>query len=228
MKFLILSCVFLLSLFSRLAARPHNDPATTCEPSRCKLPDCRCSGTDIPGNLNASNIPQIVMVTFDDAVNEQNFNFYLKLFNGKTNPNGCNISGTFFVSHEYTNYVMVNLLYHQGHSMADHSITHRTPISWWKNANYSQWTSEIVGQRTILNKVGFVAVDHVKGVRAPFLQIGGDNEFKMLYDNKFLFDSSMPTLQRNPPLWPYTFDYRSTQECTIPPCPQGNVFTLVG
>lgn len=28
-------------------------------PTNCKLPDCRCSGTDIPGGFNVTDIPQV-------------------------------------------------------------------------------------------------------------------------------------------------------------------------
>lgn len=222
MKHNIINAIFYYSCIRSILSRPANNPAAPCDPTVCKLPDCRCSSTEIPGDLSPSQIPQIVMVTFDDAVNEGNMDYYEQLFPGQVNPNGCNISATFFLSHEWTNYVMVNLLYHQRHSIADHTITHRSPVSWWKEANYSQWQSEIVGQREIINKLGFVALEDVKGFRAPFLQIGGENEFKALHDAKFLFESSMPTAnQINPPLWPYTFDYASTQECVIPPCPKG-------
>ena len=221
MKYSVLEALFCLAVIPGIASRPANDPATPCDPTKCKLPDCRCSSTEIPDSLPASSIPQIVMVSFDDAVNEQNMKYYQTLFPGKVNPNGCPIAATFFLSHEYTNYVMVNSLYHQRHAIVDHTITHRTPIPWWKEANYTQWQQEIVGQREIINKVGFVALEDVKGFRAPFLQIGGDNEFKVLYDAKFLFESSMSTMIRDPPLWPYTLDYSSTQECVIPPCPKG-------
>lgn len=220
MKYSILTALFGLVVIPGILCRPASDPATPCDPAKCKHPDCRYSSTQIPGDLPVSKIPQIVMVSFDDAVNGQNMKYYQTLFPGVVNPNGCPISATFFVSHEWTDYVMVNSLYHQRHAISDHTITHRTPIPWWKNATYTQWQQEIVGQREILNKVGFVALEDVKGFRAPFLQIGGENEFKVLHDAKFLFESSMPTPKRNPPLWPYTFDYSSTQECVIPPCPK--------
>uniref|UniRef100_A0A1B0AX89 Uncharacterized protein n=1 Tax=Glossina palpalis gambiensis TaxID=67801 RepID=A0A1B0AX89_9MUSC len=49
-------------------------------------------------------IPQMIMLTFDGAVNLNNYDHYSKIFNGKRkNPNGCNIRGTFFLSHEYRN-----------------------------------------------------------------------------------------------------------------------------
>ena len=105
----------------------------------CKLPDCFCRGTQIPKGLKAKDIPQMIMITFDDAVNVQVFKFVEAIVNGGiTNPNGCKISTTYFNSHEWTDYFMLNDLYHQRQEVADHTITHRTPIPWWKNATYTQ------------------------------------------------------------------------------------------
>ena len=115
---------------------------------------------------------------------------------------------------------MVESLRHWRHEIADHSITHRTPISWWKNATYEEWKNEIAGQREILRKFGHIELETVKGFRAPYLQLGGNNQYKALWDSKFLYDSSIPTTETQ--MWPYTFDYKSTQECNVkPPCPTG-------
>lgn len=201
-------------------------PAKPCSPDVCKLPDCRCSGIDIPGNLPKEKVPQMVMLSFDDAVNGQVYSYYQELFEDPEmqlkNPNGCNAKATFFVSHEWTEYQMVEALYHNRHDISDHTISHRTPTSWWKSANYSELTEEIAGQREVLRKWGKVDAGDVVGYRAPFLQIAGNTMYKVLYDNKFLYDSSMPTQQfMDPPMWPYTLDYLTTQECVIPPCPTG-------
>lgn len=56
-------------------------------------------------------------------------------------------------------------------------------------------------------------------MRAPYLQPGGNRQFRMLAQNGFLYDNSMPTTQMDPAIWPYTLDYRTTQECVITPCP---------
>ena len=141
-------------------------PAQPCSPDICKLPDCRCSGVDIPGNLPREKVPQMVMLSFDDAVNGPVFRFYetlglLKDGERLKNPNGCPSTATFFVSHEYTEYQLVQELYHNRHEIADHTISHRTPTSWWKSANYSQLTDEIVGQREILRKWGQVEAEDV-------------------------------------------------------------------
>lgn len=56
-------------------------------------------------------------------------------------------------------------------------------------------------------------------MRAPFLQIGGNPQYAMLYENNFTYDSSMPVYENKPPFWPYTLDYAIPHECMIPPCP---------
>lgn len=49
---------------------------------------------------------------------------FTELFNDdRRNPNNCPIRGTFFVSHEYTNYRDVQYLWNVGHEIAVHSIT---------------------------------------------------------------------------------------------------------
>ncbi|XP_068676705.1 chitin deacetylase 7-like [Montipora foliosa] len=197
-------------------------PAQPCSPAICKLPSCWCSGTDIPGNLPKDKVPQIIMLSFDAAINNQVDGYYNELFSDGMlkNPNNCSATATFFVSHEYTQYEMAQALYHKRHDIADNSISHRSPSTWWKNANYSELTDEIAGQKEILRKWGQVNENDVVGFRAPFLQIGGNTMYQVLYDNKFLYDSSMPTWDFiDPPMWPYTLEYRSKQECVIPPCP---------
>ena len=44
--------------------------------------------------------------------------------------------------------------------------------------------------------------------------------FQALYDLKFLYDCSRPTLHyARPPMWPYTYDYKSVQDCPVGICP---------
>lgn len=63
-------------------------------------------------------------MTFDDAINEVNSEHYEDLFNrGRKNPNGCPISASFYVSHEWTDYSLVQNLYADGHEMASHTVS---------------------------------------------------------------------------------------------------------
>lgn len=56
-------------------------------------------------------------------------------------------------------------------------------------------------------------------MRAPYLQTAGDETIDMLAERGFQWDSSFATDVNDPPLWPYTFTYRSTAGCAIHPCP---------
>ena len=62
-----------------------------------------------------ADVPQMIVITFDDAVNDENWSLYQdKLFPPTyKNPNGCPIHGTFYTSHQYTNYAMVQKLWNQ-------------------------------------------------------------------------------------------------------------------
>lgn len=129
---------------------PPLTPASKCDVNKCRLPDCNCGGTAIPGNLKAEQVPQIVTITFDDAINDLNWEIYEEIFNnGRKNPNGCSPLGTFYVSHEWTDYGQVQTLYSRGHEIASHGITHSFGEKFSKN----QWLKEMQGQREILHLV---------------------------------------------------------------------------
>ncbi|XP_017954343.1 uncharacterized protein LOC108649798 isoform X9 [Drosophila navojoa] len=190
--------------------------AAKCRKDVCLLPDCYCGGKDIPGELPAESIPQIVLLTFDDSVNDLNKQLYMDLFEkGRVNPNGCPITATFYVSHEWTDYSQVQNLYADGHEMASHTVSH----SFGEQFSQKKWTREIAGQREILAAYGGVKLSDVRGMRAPFLSVGGNKMYKMLYDSNFTYDSSMPVYENRPPSWPYTLDYKIFHDCMIPPCP---------
>ncbi|XP_025986178.1 uncharacterized protein LOC105199736 isoform X2 [Solenopsis invicta] len=191
-------------------------PAAKCRRDVCLLPDCSCGGSDIPGGIPNEQTPQIVLLTFDDAVNDLNKPLYSELFeNGRKNPNGCPISATFYVSHEWTDYSQVQNLYADGHEMASHTVSH----SFGEQFSARKWAREVAGQREILAAYGGVKLEDVRGMRAPFLSVGGNNMFKMLWDTNFTYDSSMPIYENRPPSWPYTLDYKLFHDCMIPPCP---------
>lgn len=76
------------------------------------------------GEMPVEQVPQIVLLTFDDSVNDLNKGLYSDLFErGRVNPNGCPISATFYVSHEWTDYSQVQNLYSDGHEMASHTVS---------------------------------------------------------------------------------------------------------
>ena len=81
------------------------------------MPDCACSGTEPEVALDER--PQIVYLTFDDGMTQLfDDNYYSELFMQDdvtgdykyTNPNGCPIRATFFVSALANDFHVVNAL----------------------------------------------------------------------------------------------------------------------
>lgn len=79
----------------------------------------------IPNNLAPYEVPQMILLSFDDAINNDNWDIYTRIFqtSGRENPNGCPLRGTFFVSHQYNNYHQTQMLWNKGHEIAVHSVT---------------------------------------------------------------------------------------------------------
>ncbi|XP_072946462.1 chitin deacetylase 8-like [Epargyreus clarus] len=198
--------------------------AEACDPEVCKLPDCRCSLTGIPGDLLPRNTPQFVLLTFDDGVNIQNIETYRATIFHRKNKNECPIGVTFFVSHEYTNYQIVNELYNQGFEIALHSITHQIPQTYWAEADYEVMMREFGDQKTQMSHFANIPSDALKGVRMPFLQMSGNASFQMMASADLTYDLTWPTTRyQDPGLWPYTLDYASSQDCITPPCPSASI-----
>lgn len=80
------------------------------------------SGKDIPNDMSPGIIPQMVLLTFDDAISNDNWELYNDILNFN-NPNGCPIGATFFVSHQFNNYQYTQKLWNDEHEIAIHSIT---------------------------------------------------------------------------------------------------------
>jgi len=222
---------FLLGVLCSVQARKCDPNEGTeplpCDPSVCVLPDCACetSEPDIP----LADRPQIVYITFDDAVRQLDDDLYMnQLFNGTfTNPDGCPIRATHFVSARANDYSLVQKYYSMGHEIAAHSITHRGPPDYFKGLNESEWIAEMGGIKQMLMTYGNIPEEEIRGTRAPFLQGGGDKQLNMMDELGFKYDCSMPT-QDNGYIyidygrWPYTLDYKVVelqQACQVEPCP---------
>ena len=58
-------------------------PWPPCTDRNCKLPKCFCAGSKIPSDLKAGNTPQMVVLTFQNGINSQNYGFYRELFDNR-------------------------------------------------------------------------------------------------------------------------------------------------
>ncbi|CAG7832452.1 unnamed protein product [Allacma fusca] len=205
---------------AKVIGRSRNLPHEHCDPAKCLVPNCFCSGIDPPNGLNPSEIPQIVYLTFDGAHTVTTTNLYSTIFNGeRKNPNGQNISATFFINHDYNDYSLTHKYWREGHEVALNSITKTTGTYYWQSLNETGWNREIADHRTLVSRFAKIPEADIFGVRAPNLQIGGDSMYSALVNSGFRYDSSRPTWMLRPLLWPYTTDYESIQDCQIEPCP---------
>lgn len=165
--------------------------------------------------MNPKNVPQMITITFDDAINSGNIDLYDVLFRNQTllNPNSCAIKGTFFVSHKYSNYSAVQELHRLGHEIAVHSISHNSSTDFWTKATEEQWTQEMAGARVISERFANITDQSIIGMRAPFNRVGSNKQFKMMEDQAFLYDSSVNAPLGEVPHWPYTLYYRMPHQC---------------
>lgn len=206
---------FHMGLVALVSVAVAQQTAEQCSPDYCRLPDCYCGGKQIPGGYKPEEIPQLVLLTFDDAVNDLNKAFFKKLYEGRKNPNGCPIKATYYISHEWTDYSQVQDLYADGHEIASHTISH----SHGTNFNEEKWANEVVGEAEMLVRFAGVNPRDIKGMRAPFLAVGGDTMVNMLNRYGFYYDSSMST---SAPSWPYTLEYKMPHSCAVKPCPKSS------
>lgn len=80
------------------------------------------TGNEVPQDLSPSTVPQMILLSFDDAVNTRNWNLYNDLLS-YNNPNDCPIKATFFISHQFNDYQYTQKLWNDGHEIAIHSVT---------------------------------------------------------------------------------------------------------
>ena len=127
----------------------------TCQPKECTLPSCLCAGSAIPGNIPRHQTPQIILLTFDDAIHKGNVEYIHKLLSGLKNPGNCGDAHlTYFVSNKSTDYNVVNEVYKEGHEIASHSVSHKS-VQWFRQgAGRRGWYKEIFDQKKNLEEKG--------------------------------------------------------------------------
>ena len=162
--------------------------------------------------------PQVIVMTFDGAVNLNNFQKYdqiLKITKGNKTDE-CPVRGTFFITHNYNDYQMAEYFYSKGHEIAVSSVTGKT----LQFANKTVWRDEIMKTKDFLNKYGNIPKEDILGARAPQLNPGNEEQFDVMIEEGFIWDSSISTKDTDFPIWPYTLDYRIPHECKIKSCPK--------
>ena len=184
-----------------------------CDKQKCVLPYCFCSAKgNIPPH-HISQLPQIIIITFDGAVNNNNFK-YLKELSNLFNETK-HVKFTIFLKHEYTDYYYVKSLYKAGHEIALSSVTGSS----LEHKSSADWTTEIRSLKGILKKFADIPEEEIIGIRAPNAKPAGNDQFDSLVTNNLIWDSSLSVLPLDTPIWPYTLDYEVPHTCKTGECP---------
>ncbi|KAL3865727.1 hypothetical protein ACJMK2_043087 [Sinanodonta woodiana] len=185
--------------------------------SDCKLPECSCARNEFP--MDKSEMPQFVYFGFDDAVNTVMAGFYRRLFtDDRKNPNGCPIQGTLFVSHQYTDYNLVQEFYKRGMEIGVHSVTHSMIDT------EETLRTEAMEQKNNIVQLAKIPPEHIVGWRSPFLKTAGDAQPRVLKELGYQYDVSL-TFPRysfgSPKPFPFTLRGGWPYQCSVQPCPTG-------
>ncbi|CAO3632042.1 unnamed protein product [Cunninghamella blakesleeana] len=211
----ILSTFFILPILAQEGAQPGGTQTTTpsaysCDPNTCKLPNCHCASTSPPGGLAAKDVPQFVVITFDDSVQAKLLQTANTMLNVK-NPNGCGAKGTWYVSMEYTDFSLVQQWYANGNEVADHTFSHVGSPS----------AQEIAAAKSMLHEYAGIPYGKLKGFRAPFLNYTAET-LSNIQQQGFVYDTSA-TATIDDCYWPYTLDNGMANDCWTGICDTGKV-----
>lgn len=88
---------------------------------------------------------------------------YRSLLNDRTNKNSCAVRATFFVSHEYSEYTLVNELYNRGFEIGLNSITRQSNQTYWREASTDLLMKEFSDQRNQLAHFANIPVNSIQG-----------------------------------------------------------------
>jgi len=193
---------------------------------------CRCPGTATPGDFDVDEIPQLVLISFEGAVDADFYKVHKTLFPSDTssalrNPNQCPMSTTLFMSDQRTDYCALNKLWAFGHEIGLAGIAQHTQ-EWWRTATSEAVAAEIAEQLEKLYAKASISEEYVYGWRTPYL-MNSENQTKAVYEMELEYDSSLlisKTGEIEPSTWPFTMDYpidvASGFICNIGACPQND------
>ena len=207
-----------LPLFLCINASNADYICTNCPPTNCV-----CASTLPPGGWLPDEVPQIILLTFDDSVNSNVYHRVQQVLTNHYNPNGDPMQATFFVSLDgIVDYWYIQRLHAEGHEVAVHTMTHSTST----NTSLETFRAEIAGCRKTLSRLAQIPEEEIIGFRAPYLYYN-DNSFQILSEQGFSYDSSIAEkpgyLSSNAAslIWPYTLDNGPAQSTphTITPKP---------
>ncbi|ELU00180.1 hypothetical protein CAPTEDRAFT_100527 [Capitella teleta] len=179
----ILLLYFVLGVFRHLVIGENSTSNETC-----LLPDCYEDRFDIPGGFEREEVPQMVTFTFSGKITPTVRSQINEVFTTSiTNSNRCPVSITAFVLGKGSRSCDIHKMFVRGHEIAIQGYNSTWPGSWTTR----QWRENTANYRSTLSQGGYVPEEELKGMRAPRQQPGKDEQFKMLADAGFLWDSTL-------------------------------------
>ncbi|XP_068227077.1 chitin deacetylase 7-like [Palaemon carinicauda] len=197
----------------------------------CLRPNCVCATTGNPiAPFPLEFAPQFIVLSVNDAVTVTNFRYYKELLSTFSNPNGCRMSLTAFLTHPNTDYTLANELWRLGSEIGVRSVTN-SEVVYWKEANYTVWFNELSDAKKIIHKFARIPEEEIIGTRALHMEMGGDEMYRALNDAGYKYDSTWSAReytnwygdQPKGALYPYTLDFQSPQipdDCSVGRCPE--------
>ena len=104
-------------------------------------------------------------------------------------------------------------MHRRGHEIAAHSVTHKEDPNYWTKGTADTWAREMSGVRLIIDKFANITDNSVIGLRSPFLRVGGNQQFTMMEEQAFLYDSSITAPLQDVPFWPYSMFFKMPHRC---------------
>ena len=195
----------------------NNRQSQLCQQGiNCIAPTCFCKTYTTPYDMASSDIPQMIYVTIDGSLNFHTYSRVRNLFpKSRTNPNGCPVKGTVFVSDTGSSYSISNALRSSGIEIGMMGLKPRPYTNATKLAN------ELRLQKERMIRGSSLTSEQIKGWRSPGFKPTGDEQFYVL-SNQSLYDSSLiadRAAKGQAKVWPHTLDFGWSEHCEIEPCP---------
>lgn len=196
---------------------PVNDPwAANPNPCLARGPSCNHSVFESPVSWvmpERHDIPQFVMITFTGSVKPE-FRTVFELVLRRLDQ----IRVTFFAYHMGTDYHLLHELYESGHEIGISTVTGNVNELYWSEARLVEehWFNELHDLQNVLGQFALIPLDDIRGVRAPYLSVGGNAQMKIAQELNLKWDSSIvvPMEKKDyTPVWPYSLKYKIPHEC---------------
>jgi hypothetical protein len=178
-----------------------------------------------PGGLKVSQVPQFVVIGFDDNTKSEGIDWALNFFENRKNADGTQARVSFYMNTQgLSSWIEDNpsdllaamkRLKNSTHEMGNHTKTHFSGVDHYDiiGLGESAWRSELLGASNDLRQKVGLSRSQISGFRAPFL-IYNQNLLNQLKKLGFLYDCSIEEgyaseFDGTNFRWPYKLDHGS-------------------